>query len=360
MNKLLKTILILISAVIGIGFLFVFNASAGVPVDPPDPLVVIFETIPLFNEASFLPGDNITRSVVVTNNTADTQKIGTQAVNVNNSDHLGDVMLLQITQGASTLYSGTLSQFFNKGEIYLSDLAGNGTSVTYYYSITFDSNSGDDYQGLGLGFDIAVGFFGAESISTEVPVGGSDGGGYSAEGLNIFDEAIEIIGSDTVTITWNTNLDATSRVVYSPSTSNPIFDINTPPNYDYDYSTTEDSTKRTNHSVTITGLTPSTVYFFRCISHASPDTLSPEYSFATLGTGETPIEKQTTFQTEEILGSAIIRTVLPETGGLMGRIARKIGLSTKGLFDYEINILFGGIFVLIMVGLVVIRKIVLK
>lgn len=65
-------------------------------------------------------------------------------------------------------------------------------------------------------------------------------------------------------------------------------------------------------------------------------------------------------QTGEVLGSAIIRTVLPETGGLMGRISRKIGLSTKGLFDYEINILFGGIFVLVMIGLVVVRKFILR
>jgi hypothetical protein len=358
MNKIFKTILILAIAAIGIGFLFVFKASA----QPVDPLIVQFQPNPLFNQANFLPGDTAIGSVTVTNNTANTQKIGTQTVNVNNSDHLGDVMHLQITQGASTLYSGTLSDFFGEGEIYLSDLAGNGTSTTYYYSITFDSNSGDDYQGMGLGFDITVGFFGEESISTEVPVGGGGGGGgYTSDNLIISNERITIIGPDSVTIAWDTNLISSSRVIYSAIPA-PSFDINNPPNYNYAYSTIDDINKVLNHSVTITGLTPGTNYVFRCVSHASPDTLSPEYSFTTLAGGGALIEvnQGLNSQAGEVLGSAIIRTVLPETGGLMGRITRNLGVSTKGLFDYEINILFGGIFILLMVWLVIVRKIVLR
>jgi hypothetical protein len=328
-------------------------------------LVVQFQPNPLFNQVNFFPGDTVTGSATVTNNTVDTQKIGTQAVNVNNPDHagyrLGDVMNLQITQGVNTLYSGTLSQFFSAGEIYLSDLAGNGANATYYYSITFDPNSGDNYQGLGLGFDISVGFFGAESISTEVPVnGGGGGGGYTSDNLIISNERIIAIGPDSVTIAWDTNLISSSRVIYSIIPA-PSFNINNPPNYNYSYSTIDDINKVLNHSVVITGLTPGTNYVFRCVSHASPDTLSPEYSFATLGVGATTENIQQELNpTGEVLGEATFRTALPETGGLMGRITRKMGLSSKGLFDYEINILFGGIFILLMIGLVIIRKVVLK
>jgi len=357
MNKAHRKIIFAIAVISGI-LLFGTNVFA----TPVDPLVVVFQPNPLFNQVNFLPGDTVTGSATVANNSGQAQKIGTQAVNVNNPDHsgyrLGDVMHLQITQGTNTLYNGTLSQFFSAGEIYLSDLVGSGANTTYYYSITLDSNSGDNYQGLGLGFDISVGFFGAESVSTEVPVGGGGGGGgYTSDNLIISNERITVIGPDSVTIAWDTNLISSSRVIYSVSPA-PVFDINNPPNYNYTYSTIDDINKVLSHSVTITGLTPGTNYVFRCVSHASPDTLSPEFSFITLAAGETPIEKQITFQTEEVLGSAIIRTVLPETGGLMGRITRKIGLSTKGLFDYEINILLGGVFVLVMIGLVIIRKVV--
>jgi hypothetical protein len=357
LNKILKGA-IFVAVMISVMFLFCADVFA----QPADPLVVVFQPNPLFNQANFLPGDTVAGSATVTNNSGQIQKIGTQAVNVSNSDHLGDVMYLQITQGASTLYSGTLSQFFKKGEIYLSDLAGGGASTTYYYSITFDSNSGDNYQGLGLGFDISVGFFGAESVSTEVPVGGGGGGGgYTSDNLIISNERITVIGPDSVTIAWDTNLISSSRVIYSVSPT-PVFDINNPPNYNYAYSTIDDINKVLNHSVTITGLAPGTNYVFRCVSHASPDTLSPEYSFTTLAGGGALIEvnQGLNSQAGEVLGSAIIRTVLPETGGLMGRITRKIGLSTKGLFDYEINIFLGGVFVLIMIGLVVVRKIVLR
>ena len=292
MDKTIKTIFIISIAVLGAGFLFASPVSAN------GNLVVVFQNTPLFYEASFLPGDTVTRWVQVTNNTAETQKIGTQAIGVDNDDHLGDVMYLEIKQDTTLLYSGTLSEFFTAGEIYLSDLEA-GANITYNYAITFDSGAGDDYQGLGLGFDIVVGFFGQESVSTEVPVGGNNGGGYSAEGLIIFNEAIGGVGSDTVTITWDTNLNATSRVIYSPLSSAPIFNPGNPPNYGYDSSTTEDSNKVIDHTVVIPGLTPGTTYVFRCISHASPDTVSPEYSFTTINPGETPIEQEITpLQTE--------------------------------------------------------------
>jgi len=361
MNKLFKTILIfsitLLSAALpigGQGFLFVPSALAN------GNLVVVFQPNPLFSEANFLPGDTVGGSAQVTNNTAETQKIGTQAVSVSDPDDLGGVLYLEIKENATSLYTGTLSDFFTAGEIYLSDLAGNGANTTYEYSITFDSNAGDEYQGLGLGFDINIGFFGEESVSTEVPAGSSSGGGYSAQGLNIFNEAIGGVGSDTVTITWDTNLIATSRVIYSPSTSNPIFDINTPPNYGYDYSTTEDSDKVLDHTVVITGLNPATVYFFRCVSHASPDTISPEYSFTTLGPGESAITEETPLYPEEgeVLGASIIRAGLPETGGIIDRIVKRAGFSSSKSDEFKINLIIAAGLVFIWITLILLRKVI--
>jgi len=359
MNKLFKGAIFVAVMISGV-FLFCANVFA-----QTEPLVVEFEKSPsLFNEANFLPGETITRWIKVTNNTSQIQRIGTKAINVNDPNHLGNVMYLEIKEGGTTRYLGKLSDFFNSDEIYLSDILSRATN-TYYYSVTFDINAGDEYQGLGLGFDFKIGFLG-ESISPEIPQGvgggGGGGGGASSGGLVISNEAIVSVGSNTVTITWNTNLNATTRVIYSPLSSNSVFDPSNWPNYGYDFSTTEDTNKVLHHSVTISGLMPSTTYVFRCVSHASPDTLSPEYSFTTLGFGEAPMESEQQLgeKTGQVLGEAIIRTSLPETGGLMGRIVRRIGLSSRGLFDYEINILFGGIFILLTVGVLVIRKVISK
>jgi len=343
MNKI-KTILIISIAVLGGVLLFNLNASAN------SVLVVQFQPNPLFNQMSFLPGDTATASVIVTNNSAQTQKIGTQAINFSDLNHLGDVLHLVITEGAFTRYSGTLSQFYNAGEIHLSDLAGNGANTTYYYAITFDLNAGDTYQGKGLGFDIVVGFLG-ESIGQEIPPGvGGGGGGASSGGLIIFNEAIGGLGSATVTITWDTNLSATSRVIYSPLSSAPVFNPSNPPNYGYDFSTTEDTNKVTDHTVIIPGLNPATTYVFRCVSHNSPDTLSPEYSFTTLGPGETPIEgiQQLGEQMGEVLGAAVIRTALPETGGILNKIAKSN--------ESKINLILASGLIFIWIVLFLIRK----
>ena len=93
--------------------------------------------------------------------------------------------------------------------------------------------------------------------------GGGGGGGGSA-GLNIHTEASDQDSTTQVTITWFTNVPATSRVVYDTASRDPLG--GSAPNYGYANSTTEDTTKKTFHSVTITGLTPDIPYYFRPVS----------------------------------------------------------------------------------------------
>ena len=57
--------------------------------------------------------------------------------------------------------------------------------------------------------------------------------------------------------------------------------LGTAPNYGYAYSTIEDSTKITSHSVGLTGLTAGTIYYYKVISSGSPEAVSPEKSFNT-------------------------------------------------------------------------------
>lgn len=100
-------------------------------------------------------------------------------------------------------------------------------------------------------------------VTTSSVSGGSPGSGGSA-GLNIHTENLGQDSTTQVTITWFTNVQATSRVVYGTSSHDPITEVG--PNYGYANSNTEDTSKTTFHSMVITGLTPETLYYFRPVS----------------------------------------------------------------------------------------------
>jgi len=251
------------------------------PVFANDSLTIEFENEPLFNEANFLPGESITRWVKVTNNSEENQRIAAEAINVNNSSGLGYALVLEITEDSQSQYINNLSQFFNAGEVYLSNLA-SGNSATYNFSITFYPESNNTFQGKSLGFDILIGFQGEGGGLP--PGSGSGGGGFLPPGLTIR-EPIEVIPETTsAIIVWDTNYASTSRVVYSATSGQ--FDLSVgEPSYGYDQYTEEDSTKAINHSMTLTGLSVGTTYYYRCVSHGS-FAVSTEYNFTTLESGE--------------------------------------------------------------------------
>ena len=95
------------------------------------------------------------------------------------------------------------------------------------------------------------------------------------------------VTTNSITLVWTTNEPATSRVIYDTSsraTLGSSIDSGTGlETYGYQFTTpeTDTSTKVTSHSVTITGLTPGTTYYFRTVSHGSPESVSTELSSIT-------------------------------------------------------------------------------
>jgi len=117
---------------------------------------------------------------------------------------------------------------------------------------------------------------------------------YESPAIKIFNAAIRSVSDTSVTISWYTNVPATSRVVYS---GQKVLIPGSTPNYGYTFSTPEqDSANKTIfHSVTISGLTPNKTYYWRPISRGSPEIWGEELSFTTKA--ETSISEETNEET---------------------------------------------------------------
>ncbi len=240
-----------------------------------------------------MPGTNVTRFVKVTNNSGSSQRIATEAINKNDPDNFGEKLNLVIKEGGTVIFNNTLKKFFGQGETYLSSLA-NNANTQYDFTVNFNSDAGDFYQGKILGFDIIVGFEGTEGgLPLPSPgggTGGGGGGGWLPPGLTIQNETEIAVTQTSVTITWLTSYAATSQVIYALGSENHTLNLtdttNTPPKYGYAHTTPESdiSPKVINHSVAIYGLNPATTYYYRAVSHASL-AIGEEQSFTTLMPG---------------------------------------------------------------------------
>ncbi|MBI2097617.1 MAG: PKD domain-containing protein [Candidatus Vogelbacteria bacterium] len=87
------------------------------------------------------------------------------------------------------------------------------------------------------------------------------------ERLAISNIRVTDVTHESAVIRWTTNKPATSRVIYD-TVSHPDLAGQSAPNFGYGFSTTETDTdpKVTEHVVTVSGLSPSTTYYFRVIS----------------------------------------------------------------------------------------------
>ncbi len=292
MNKLTKTILLITAiAIFSTGFLVSAVQAAG--------LAVEFEGgSPLFNKTNFVPGDIATKWVKVTNTSGSTQRIAIEAMNFTKpvpDNDLSRALMIVIKQGETEIYGGvgsekTLYQFYQNGETYLSELTNNNTAQ-YDITISFPSDKEDYWQNKTTGFDVVVGFEGTEGGLPLPPPGGgasSGGGGALPQGLTISNTTETTTTETSVTITWTTSYFSTSQVIYALATESHNLDLSdnsgTPPHYGYTRTTleTDVSPKVISHSVTITGLSPATVYYYRTVSHGSL-AISQEYAFITKG-----------------------------------------------------------------------------
>jgi len=210
MNKILKTIFISLIAIFSVGFLFILPTNA-----QPAPFIVEYSTDgvvnwlplsgPIFSQANFLPGDSVTRLIRVTNNSVETQRIATEAINYpgfpnSNNVPIGDLSralsIIIREKGGSDLYGGptgekTLFDFYRKfgfnsayEHVLTQNLPGNGGKVTYEFVIIFPFEKGNEWQAATTTSDILIGYQASEEVES-ASGGGSyafiGGGGYPGQ-----------------------------------------------------------------------------------------------------------------------------------------------------------------------------------
>jgi len=174
--------------------------------------------------------------------------------------------------------------------------------ITLTGSSTINLHVGDIYTELGA---TAYDDVDHEIASTSIAIGGgtvntavmgtyvvtynvSDSSGNAATQVTrtvnviptIYEEVTASSTTNSITVIWTTDHEATSRVIYD-TVSHPDPITGSAPNYGYANSTTEDATPVTSHSVVVSGLSAGTTYYLRPVSHGSPEALGSEVSAAT-------------------------------------------------------------------------------
>lgn len=115
---------------------------------------------PLFNETNIKPGDTYSRTITVTNGNPVAENVGVKITSSTTGD-LANAILITIRDGGTNqiIDLRSISGYISAGEIQLGTLAPS-ESKGYIFIANFDSNSGNEYQGLAETFDMSLGFIG--------------------------------------------------------------------------------------------------------------------------------------------------------------------------------------------------------
>lgn len=155
-------------------------------------LDVTFEQDPLFSgNTTINPGDVVTRFFSVENTGSDTRTVYVRTLNDTQTANLAEALLVTITEDGSSLvvYDGSLYDLFirdNKSDSAPLGSIDAGDTKTYDIAVTFDPQSGNNYQNGTAEFDFCVGFDGGNEncitgtgTTDDNPDGDDDTGGSS-------------------------------------------------------------------------------------------------------------------------------------------------------------------------------------
>lgn len=124
---------------------------------------------PIFTFNNIAPGFSQSHTVTVHNGDKATRTVSVKGIKTSGTGNLENGMSIVIAQNRKDIYGGTsatghktLSQFFQDSQstngIELTSVAKNA-STSYVFTVTFDTQSGNQYQGKNITFDMQFGIF---------------------------------------------------------------------------------------------------------------------------------------------------------------------------------------------------------
>lgn len=252
---------------------------------------VDFQPDPLFEEVDYLPGDEaVGRSATVHNVSGEKQLVVFGVNNLVSTQGLERYISLAIGAQGDELWSGTLADIDAVDYADLGDIS-EGETIVYDISALVLSTETGGEPGGEVRFDIWFGFrlpdgggsggSGSGGVIASVSSGG--GGGYTNPELVIMNTRVESVvgpqsGGYNVGIAWDTNIPATSQVVYGPADQGYVLNP-AESGLGYPFLTSESAPGvSTQHSMLLSGLAPG-IYKYRVVSRAGTWGTSPEYTF---------------------------------------------------------------------------------
>ncbi len=212
----------------------------------------------------------------------DTRITFASSLNFNGGNYGGDTTA---RTGSANDYAITIDPQANfaTGEavpiiIYSEDTTGNLMERFVYAVATTGGScpSGSTYCGANTSWDAGL----LQCTGTGGGGGscGGTGGGTTPLSINPLNVTATQVDEDTVLVVWYTSKPASGRVIYG---LNSPAEYGTSPNYNYPYSTAENSEETIYHSMMVNGLSPGQIYYFRPVSKSGSEELrGPEVQMA--------------------------------------------------------------------------------
>lgn len=294
------------SAVLVMVFGFALTASAGHQAGHAPSIQVVFQETPMFLENNLVPGETISRSLLISNTSNVKQEVFLQPENIVGCDWtasscVASQLVFTIDQGGKRIYQSSLQHLYRQTLIPLGTLGALEKDRRYDLSIYFRPEASNEFQDDTSGFNMVLGFKGEQTgvIDTPGPGGGgggtpvNTGGGGGGGGIVALEELVvrnvrvtDIdVTKGTAILRWETNLLSTSQAVYGFQILGPYSLDLSKKNFGYPFGTVLVPALVTEHSVQLSGLIAGQSYVYRVSSRKSETSLpslSPEFSF-TLG-----------------------------------------------------------------------------
>lgn len=124
----------------------------------------------LFSSSNLGPGDSVSKSVKLVNNTSQNKKFGLKVTNYSSSGNLDSNIQFVITKISdnSVIWDDNFLKFANAGEVVLGDLPSN-SAEDFNLTATFIQSSNNDFQDKSVNFDLEFGLITEETSPSSSP-----------------------------------------------------------------------------------------------------------------------------------------------------------------------------------------------